>query len=87
MATQYVLVLTNKGEVEVPITTGADSYFRYVQSTAASIWNVAHNLGKRTSVTVVDSAGDEVEGDVHYVDDNNVTLTFSAAFSGEAYFN
>lgn len=46
-----------------------------------------HNLGKRPAVTVVDSAGTVVIGEVDYLDDNTVRLTFCAAFSGTAYFN
>lgn len=45
------------------------------------------NLGKRPAVTVVDSAGTVVIGEVDYLDDNTVRLTFCAAFSGTAYFN
>ncbi len=67
--------------------TGADLHATHVQASAADVWAVAHNLGKRPCVTVVDSAGDPVEGVVGYVDANNLTITFSAAFSGEAYLN
>lgn len=51
------------------------------------MWTVAHNLGKRPAVTVVDSAGTVAIGEVDYLDDNTVRLTFCAAFSGTAYFN
>ncbi len=66
---------------------GADLHATHVQASAADLWLVAHNLGKRPSVTVVDSAGDPVEGMVSYTDSSNLTITFSAAFSGEAYLN
>lgn len=49
--------------------------------------SVAHNLAKRPSVTVIDSAGDEVEGDINYVDMNNLIITFSAPFSGVVILN
>lgn len=48
---------------------------------------VTHGLGRRPSVTVVDSGGSVVEGDYEYLDDNRVHLTFSAPFSFTAYFN
>jgi hypothetical protein len=67
--------------------SGGDAFFPFVQSSPASTWTVAHGLGKYPSVTVVDSSGDVVWGDVHYVDANTVTLTFSGAFSGVAYLN
>ena len=66
---------------------GSDKNYRHVQGSAAATWNIAHGLGKRPSIMVVDSGGSTVEGEYSYVDDNNVTLTFTGAFSGEAYLN
>lgn len=56
--------------------------FVFSQDTPASTWNVVHNLGRHPSVTVVDSTGHEVTGDVHYLSSNAVQVTFSAGFSG-----
>ena len=56
-----------------------DRHHTHKQAQAAKVWTVAHNLGKRPAVTVV--------GEVDYLDDNTVRLTFCAAFSGTAYFN
>jgi hypothetical protein len=67
--------------------TGADATYRHVQSSASAVWTVNHNLGKRVSVSIADSAGDQVWGKVNYVSNNRVVITFSAAFSGEAYCN
>lgn len=53
----------------------------------ASQLDITHNLGKRPSITVIDSAGDEVEGDYSYPDFNNVTISFSASFSGKVILN
>ena len=64
-----------------------DKHHTHKQAQAAKVWKVVHNLGKRPAVTVVDSAGSAVVGEVDYLDDNTVRLTFSAAFSGTAYFN
>lgn len=61
--------------------------YRHVQGVAATVWTITHNLACRPSVTVVDSVGALVVGQVEYLDDNNVRLTFSAAFGGEAYLN
>lgn len=69
--------------------TGRFSQFtlRYVhtQVTASSTWNITHDLGGKPSVTVVDSANSVVVGDVVYVDDANIRIEFSGAFSGSAY--
>jgi hypothetical protein len=66
---------------------GSDKNFVFTQATPATVWTIAHNLGKRCAVTVVDSAGDQCEGDVVYVDNNTIQITFAAAFSGSAYCN
>jgi hypothetical protein len=48
---------------------------------------VPHNLGKYPAVTVMDSAGDQVDGDVVFTDLNNLTVSFSAPFSGTVTCN
>lgn len=66
---------------------GPDLNATHVQASAAAVWAVTHGLGKRPSVTVVDSAGDPVEGLVAYTNANSLTITFSAALSGSAFLN
>lgn len=67
--------------------SAVDAFFEYDQVSPSASWSIAHGLGKFPSVTVVDSAGTVVEGDITYVDDNNVTVDFAGAFSGKAYCN
>ena len=64
-----------------------DKNYKHVQGVSSATWTIAHNLDKFPSVTVKDSAGSIVIGEIEYNDTNNVTLTFSGAFSGEAYLN
>ena len=64
-----------------------DKNYVFTQSSASNEWNINHNLNKRPSVTIVDSAGDMVMGDVEYVNNNTVTVRFSGAFAGKAYLN
>ena len=64
-----------------------DKYYEHRQNAVSKIWKINHNLNKKPSVTVVDSAGSEVIGEVIYIDDNNLELHFSAQFSGIAYLN
>ena len=66
---------------------GGDKNYVHTQSTPSDVWTASHNLGKRPAVVVVDSAEDVVYGDIRYIDDNTVTLTFTGAFTGKAYFN
>jgi hypothetical protein len=65
---------------------GGSSYTHF-QAVAAAVWTVNHNLGFLPSVVVVDSIGELVEGDVLYVDLNQLVLQFSAPFSGTARFS
>lgn len=64
-----------------------DAAFEYVheQGVPSALWTIAHYLDRYPPVTVVDSAGDQVEGEVRFVDPNNIQITFSAPFSGRAY--
>jgi len=66
---------------------GGDKNFTFIQSTSAAVWTITHNLGKRPSISVVDSAGTNVVGAVNYTSNNELTITFSSAFKGTAYLN
>ena len=68
-------------------STGGDSSFTYTQVTPETTWNILHNMGKFPSITVIDTADTVVTGQYTYIDNNNVTLTFSAGFAGTAYLN
>ena len=61
--------------------------FVFNQNAPATSWNIQHNLGKFPSITVIDTGDTVVTGQYEYKDNNNVTLTFSAAFAGKAYLN
>ena len=70
----------------LPVDSG-DKTYAHTQGVANATWVITHNLNKRPSITVVDSAEAVVVGQVEYNSDNQVTLTFSGAFSGKAYLN
>jgi hypothetical protein len=82
-------VLKSGGIGQLPTWGASDSdkTFVFTQAVASSVWNITHNLNKFPSVTIVDSSNREVEGDVLYIDNNSITLNFSAAFTGKAYIN
>ncbi len=67
----------------------AEGPYGYVhnQSTPAATWTIDHNLGWHPNVTVINSAGDVVMGDMAYQTLNRVVLTFNGAFSGTAYLS
>ena len=64
-----------------------DANFVHTQSSSSSTWVINHNLGKYCSVIVVDDNDDVIIGEIHYNSVNQVTLTFTASFTGKAYIN
>ncbi len=75
--TPFFTALTN--------TTALNDRFIHTQSSVSSTWNITHELGGRPSVTIVDSAGTVVVGDVVYNSNTSITVLFSSPFSGYAY--
>jgi hypothetical protein len=57
----------------------------HTQNTSSSTWTITHDLGGRPSVTIVDTAGTVVIGEVSYESDTEITVSFTAPFSGYAY--
>ena len=80
-----VVLVGNKTGEELGIIY--DKTFVYNQVTSSYVWEIEHNLDKYPSVTVVDSGGSVVVGEIVYIDKNNIRITFASAFSGKAYFN
>jgi|14BtaG_2_1085337.scaffolds.fasta_scaffold18899_1 hypothetical protein len=69
-----------------------DLSYTHTQSSAATTWTIAHNLGKYPSVTIKFSTGAEYDnnnalGGVTFTDANNLTINLAAAESGVAYLN
>ena len=65
----------------------ANVAYRHIQSAPAAVWTIDHALGYYPNVTVISSAGEEVEGDSSYPNSAQLILTFSGAFSGVAYLS
>lgn len=73
--------VTNK-----PLSYPSTSY-NHQQIAPSAIWTVIHNLGKYPSVTIADSGGNTVVGDVKHESLNKVVISFTAAFAGKAFLN
>ena len=60
---------------------------RYIHSQGfpSAEWVVIHNLGWKPSVTVIDSVGSEVYGDVKHDSTTQLRIGFTYSFSGSAY--
>jgi len=67
-------------------TVGRVSY-EHTQGASSNSWVIDHNLGFKPNVTVVDSAGNIVEGEIAYTNSNSITVSFQASFSGYAYLS
>jgi hypothetical protein len=70
------------GPVNQPLVS-----YHFVQNIPAATWTIVHNLGWYPNVTIQDSAGSIVEGEIAYTSVNALTVTFSSAFSGNAYLS
>jgi hypothetical protein len=70
------------GTWKKPITS-----YVYTQEISSTTWNITHNLYFFPNVTVVNSTGANIVGDISYTNNTSLTLTFSAAVSGTAYLS
>ena len=69
------------------LAKSGDKSYIHVQSQAAKVWVIKHDLDKMPAVVVKDSAGNTVIGESEYADKNTVIMSFSGAFSGKAFLN
>ena len=49
-----------------------------INSLPSAVWTVAHGLGGFPNVTAIDSADSEIVGDLLYIDNNTVQITFAS---------
>lgn len=65
------------------------SISRYVhnQPSASDTWSITHNMRFYPNVSIVDTAFSKVIGEVTYVSENALTVTFSHSFAGKAYLS
>jgi hypothetical protein len=59
----------------------------HYQASPSTIWNIEHTLVFIPNVIAVDFDGNVIEGDIFYVDDNNITITFTSSIVGAAYLS
>lgn len=84
---QVIIDQDAENRVVVRSLAGAGNTRRHVHSQASpqTTWTINHTLGGKPSVTVVDSADTVVIGEVTYISNTQVQVSFTAAFSGYAY--
>lgn len=88
------MIVEDESKMFMTITDKADieglknrESFVHDQIISSNEWTVNHGLDKYPSITVVDSSGSVVIGEIIYTSLNEVTITFMSEFSGKAYFN
>jgi hypothetical protein len=75
------------GPAGTPGATSGDLSYRHVQSAPAVEWVIPHELGKYPALTVLDSAGTEVVGNVLHDSLLQARVFFTAPFAGIATAN
>lgn len=61
--------------------------YTHEQAVSAEEWTINHNMNKKPSVTIVDSANTYVLGEVEYLDKNALVVRFKFPFKGKAHLN
>lgn len=82
--------VARKKEVDIAMNLAAEAQnitITHDQIIASDTWQITHGLGRYPSITVVDTAGNVVVGDIKYVDDCSMVAIFTSEFSGKAYIN
>ena len=80
-----VELVGDKTAQELNITD--DKNFVFTQATPSTVWEINHNLNKYPAVIIVDDNKNIVMADVIYIDVNNITISFTKVFSGQAFLN
>lgn len=57
------------------------------QGIASDVWVIEHNLNKYPSVSVVDSAENEIIAEIEYINSNIIEVRLKGASKGKAYLN
>lgn len=73
---QVLAMIQAKMDAASPIT--------FNQMVPSAEWLITHSFSYRPDVKIIDSAGDQVMGDIEYPSTTQVKVSFSAPFSGSA---
>lgn len=65
----------------------AGASYVHVQFTPSTVWTMAHNLGFKPSIQLLNSGSQEIVGDVLHLSANVATATFNQPISGFARLN
>jgi len=80
--------LTKRVELgELTTYINSSNTFTFTQGSPATVWNVQHDLEKFPSVSVINNNNIVIYGQIDYINNKKLTITFSAALTGKAYLN
>lgn len=65
----------------------SDKNYVHNQLLPSEQWVIVHNLNKYPNITITDSSGNLVWGEIKYESVNKVTISFTAPFAGKAICN
>jgi hypothetical protein len=71
----------------LPASFGGNTSYVHTQLIPSTTWNILHNLNRFPSITITDSSGSVVYGEIKYISNNQIFASFTGAFSGIAYAN
>lgn len=74
-------------QTDVRVNGESLTSYTHDQTTTELEWVIEHNLGKKPSVTAVDSANTQVIGEVEYLDNDRLVVRFKYPFKGKAFLN
>ncbi len=58
--------------------------FVYQQTSPATVWTINHNLGFKPTVELIDSGGQEIDGEISHPTNNQTVVTLNPASAGLA---
>ena len=69
------------------VNSAGDKNYSWEQTVDSNKWQVTHNLDKYCAVSVTNENKEEIYPNIEYDSLNTITLTFSTAIRGYAFFN
>ena len=78
-------IITSAFRGVLNFTPGSISEFVFEQSTPSDTWNIVHGLNYHPNVVIVDIDGNLVNGNIKYLSNTTIQITFVLPFAGTAY--
>lgn len=69
------------------IVIAQNSSYVHTQTTPATIWVIQHKLQMIPNVRTEDTTGQDIEGIIENIDENNMKIYFTQAVAGKAYLS